>query len=101
MRSGGSSPQVRGRSARVIAFPARGWLIPAGAGQISAPHERNQRGRAHPRRCGADVGATNKLAKKLGSSPQVRGRFPDFEEGRYEIGLIPEGAGQIYSGRTW
>ena len=70
----GSSPQVRGRSARVIAFPARGWLIPAGAGQISAPHERNQRGRAHPRRCGADIGFSH--ACKL-------------------CGLIPAGAGQM------
>ena len=70
----GSSPQVRGRRAGGRDGAVGPGLIPAGAGQTAASGGCSCRGRAHPRRCGADL---------------VDGAF------RFgQFGLIPAGAGQ-------
>ena len=50
----GSSPRVRGRPGHGRALRHRLGLIPAGAGQTSAPRRSTAASTAHPRGCGAD-----------------------------------------------
>ena len=91
----GSSPQVRGRYLRKVR-PSISWrLIPAGAGQINQKREHQQKPRAHPRRCGADLTPNEKITEDKGSSPQVRGRCTSYHRRLGLIRLIPAGAGQI------
>ena len=91
----GSSPQVRGRLARDAESVATGGLIPAGAGQILCILTPQLRKWAHPRRCGADYVNDMLSLVEQGSSPQVRGRFPDRPRQSWRKRLIPAGAGQI------
>ena len=91
----GSSPQVRGRSTPMPRRAKVGRLIPAGAGQIIMVFPFVCAERAHPRRCGADPCNGFWVTSRIGSSPQVRGRFCWPWLKRPDFGLIPAGAGQI------
>ena len=58
---------------------------------------------AHPRRCGEHHTIIRNLDAAVGSSPQVRGTFPDLLIQVDKLGLIPAGAGNIFKqagGRT-
>ena len=92
----GSSPQVRGRSHRGAVSWGLGGLIPAGAGQIPRRGPNQFAVPAHPRRCGADLMTYRKTGVRMGSSPQVRGRWRSKDRAHTSCGLIPAGAGQIY-----
>ena len=91
----GSSPQVRGRSHRGAVSWGLGGLIPAGAGQIPRRGPNQFAVPAHPRRCGADLMTYRKTGVRMGSSPQVRGRWRSKDRAHTSCGLIPAGAGQI------
>ena len=52
---------------------------------------------AHPRRCEADIRDEFTLARRDGSSPQVRGRLHTVAQVVGGVGLIPAGAGQTRS----
>ena len=69
-------------------------LIPAGAGQTGGVADIPRVGRAHPRRCGADLLGLLCRFGRAGSSPQVRGRLRDLAQFVPLPGLIPAGAGQ-------
>ena len=91
----GSSPQVRGRL-RNRQHPHRHLrLIPAGAGQIASGERSIDPRKAHPRRCGADAGPLDGRGFTNGSSPQVRGRCYNLPAKQCSEGLIPAGAGQM------
>ena len=90
----GSSPQVRGRRQPGSEASPFSGLIPAGAGQTRTRHGERRRGRAHPRRCGADRTAPGRTPVPHGSSPQVRGRLHVERHVGARRGLIPAGAGQ-------
>ena len=92
-RSSGSSPRVRGSpQGDGTERPAHG-IIPAGAGLTLLSLLRPAHLWDHPRGCGAHQLLYSSAARRLGSSPRVRGsrscdrhRFP-------ERGIIPAGAG--------
>ena len=90
----GSSPQVRGRRARVVFDGVGEGLIPAGAGQTSGWCLEGLASTAHPRRCGADQNDGDMIVLYPGSSPQVRGRHEHHIRPVAPLGLIPAGAGQ-------
>ena len=91
----GSSPQVRGRWFDCVATGEKFGLIPAGAGQIGNYMTMHPKPRAHPRRCGADIGGYLLQQHEDGSSPQVRGRWGRILCLLACVGLIPAGAGQM------
>ena len=93
----GSSPQVRGRLAKRYPNIVHERLIPAGAGQMLSKRRFSWSDRAHPRRCGADRTSSWWTPSPTGSSPQVRGRSFLYSHLRFCAGLIPAGAGQIWS----
>ena len=70
-------------------------LIPAGAGQMDFSSFSTPSGKAHPRRCGADLRFPLLPIVGDGSSPQVRGRSWVVGSSDPRCGLIPAGAGQI------
>ena len=81
-------------------------LIPAGAGQTLCAIRLRSRGRAHPRRCGADRSPPRWRAVRGGSSPQVRGRLVHHRNRAGGRRLIPAGAGQtgghvLMAGHHW
>ena len=91
----GSSPQVRGTSARVgLITPGRG-IIPAGAGHLSELAGDRHRVRDHPRRCGALWSADAFSQDARGSSPQVRGTLVFARISVISVGIIPAGAGHL------
>ena len=90
----GSSPQVRGRPCHGVPSCSLIGLIPAGAGQTVRSQLHPRGGRAHPRRCGADLIMHSQLDCSPGSSPQVRGRLRSDADALTSNGLIPAGAGQ-------
>ena len=91
----GSSPQVRGRSMCSTTTRSRRGLIPAGAGQMARPPDASREGKAHPRRCGADLPLLH-LTCEFPAHPRRCGADGGINDrttgGR---GLIPAGAGQI------
>ena len=93
----GSSPQVRGRLFLDDLGQVCFRLIPAGAGQTRGRCLLARRGRAHPRRCGADDRVLAIARGERGSSPQVRGRRVACQQPVGAVGLIPAGAGQTFT----
>ena len=73
IRTGGSSPQVRGPLGSALDEHGHGRLIPAGAGTTRLKNRSKSKTRAHPRRCGDHETLTLDTSRQRGSSPQVRG----------------------------
>ena len=73
----GSSPRVRGKLARRLHPPRRGWLIPARAGKTDGGPAAGVGPGAHPRACGENPTRRGARGGRPGSSPRVRGKpFP-------------------------
>ena len=70
----GSSPRVRGKRPRRSRLRRRLGLIPACAGKTSLVTGAGDRGGAHPRVCGENLGEMFRSCSRLGSSPRVRGK---------------------------
>ena len=90
----GSSPQVRGKPARITPAKKLARLIPAGAGKTSSMVNIYTSLSAHPRRCGENftTDAWNNIVS--GSSPQVRGKLVISSPFSMRVRLIPAGAGK-------
>ena len=71
----GSSPHVRGASTAPRAHRCPAGIIPACAGSIEVPRDRQQHGRDHPRMCGEHLFCSRSIWSAMGSSPHVRGAF--------------------------
>ena len=93
----GSSPRVRGRFHQEDEVRRADGLIPAGAGQIASVFPMVASCAAHPRGCGADLWVMVRGLPSRGSSPRVRGRSTISVPGTSQLGLIPAGAGQMFS----
>ena len=95
----GSSPRVRGKQdLHVHATPCIG-LIPACAGKTSpAPSPAGEPG-AHPRVCGENDLFHELIVAGFGSSPRVRGKPMDHDQGHGDPRLIPACAGKTR--RRW
>ena len=96
--SAGSSPRVRGKRPCVGIGRRPRRIIPARAGQTMIVRIGLMTVSDHPRACGANMGMTEKLKDKYGSSPRVRGKH-----GRQALNIecrriIPARAGQTKSG---
>ena len=76
--SAGSSPRVRGKRPCVGIGRRPRRIIPARAGQTMIVRIGLMTVSDHPRACGANMGMTEKLKDKYGSSPRVRGKQSDF-----------------------
>ena len=70
---GGLPPQVRGEPKHPISAPIWAGLTPAGAGRTSRTRTPRPNHRAYPRRCGENMGRSNRTISTLGLPPQVRG----------------------------
>ena len=96
IRTGGSSPQVRGpplgRPFQNLLF----GLIPAGAGTTLGGGAGSSAYEAHPRRCGDHVLGGIPSFSAIGSSPQVRGPHALSRLERLVFRLIPAGAGTTH-----
>ena len=89
----GSSPRVRGSLQAGSLIRNVTGIIPAGAGLTPSSCIRGDKARDHPRGCGAHCGPERYSARRLGSSPRVRGsRLPILIYSR-RPGIIPAGAG--------
>ena len=72
-------------------------IIPAGAGHFKPQEWDYVFAGDHPRRCGALVIACRAQLAAPGSSPQVRGTLPPTSRDRSRLGIIPAGAGHLYT----
>ena len=90
----GSSPQVRGKPARITPAKKLARLIPAGAGKTSSMVNIYTSLSAHPRRCGENLRKLFLLRCATGSSPQVRGKHTVTLKRLRRARLIPAGAGK-------
>ena len=89
----GSSPHVRGARSRRGRRPDRRGIIPACAGSTRWSFQYSLFSRDHPRMCGEHARAYSIRAKRLGSSPHVRGALPHESTSFYVCGIIPACAG--------
>ena len=90
----GSSPRVRGKR-RIRRGLGRGVrLIPARAGKTSSRTRFPTAGRAHPRVCGENHGASSSEGVLQGSSPRVRGKPIRHRPPPARRRLIPACAGK-------
>ena len=90
----GSSPRVRGKRERSMACRLMVGLIPARAGKTFCFIGHRERGWAHPRACGENVGAPPGRPGSKGSSPRVRGKLIIGAVTSLGPGLIPARAGK-------
>ena len=93
----GSSPLARGIWKRCCLRPFTTWLIPAGAGHILGTTRRRPKIQAHPRWRGAYYCGLRWGEAIAGSSPLARGICNLLEPHQSFNGLIPAGAGHIWS----
>ena len=93
----GSSPRVRGKPERRSVDRGAGRLIPACAGKTSLTCITTGTAAAHPRVCGENETAKSKTARRVGSSPRVRGKRLVRLFALQHIGLIPACAGKTLS----
>ena len=92
--SAGSSPRVRGKRPCVGIGRRPRRIIPARAGQTMIVRIGLMTVSDHPRACGANMGMTEKLKDKYGSSPRVRGKRTDTAHHATDRRIIPARAGQ-------
>ena len=92
--SAGSSPRVRGKRPCVGIGRRPRRIIPARAGQTMIVRIGLMTVSDHPRACGANMGMTEKLKDKYGSSPRVRGKLWFAIWLVLQIRIIPARAGQ-------
>ena len=95
MASSGSSPQVRGTSARSTLTVRQSGIIPAGAGHFRGASRRAVARWDHPRRCGALFARRRLGGGCAGSSPQVRGTYNENTYPAVSTRIIPAGAGHF------
>ena len=93
-RRKGSSPRVRGEVGDGVALHIGNGIIPAGAGRSCSTTTSSRCGRDHPRGCGEKTNARWIPARRMGSSPRVRGEAGKGSGGRPVGGIIPAGAGR-------
>ena len=92
--SAGSSPRVRGKRPCVGIGRRPRRIIPARAGQTMIVRIGLMTVSDHPRACGANMGMTEKLKDKYGSSPRVRGKRGGVYSLSWRLRIIPARAGQ-------
>ena len=90
----GSSPRVRGKPDRLLAYRDHRRLIPARAGKTLHLTHSAPAPLAHPRACGENPVQQGALGILAGSSPRVRGKLLDVEDDAVRPGLIPARAGK-------
>ncbi|RYP99500.1 hypothetical protein PG22506_1227 [Bifidobacterium pseudolongum subsp. globosum] len=98
LSNGGSSPRMRGKQRRLLLPGAVVRIIPAHAGQTSAPTRHFPTCSDHPRACGANPWLEGTLAQVGGSSPRMRGKQAQAHELPRSGRIIPAHAGQT---RAW
>ena len=89
----GSSPRVRGTPAGEHLHVMGRGIIPACAGNTCARAHLAFSSRDHPRVCGEHAGSASRAARRLGSSPRVRGTRSAARHNPYGRGIIPACAG--------
>ena len=89
----GSSPHVRGTRHFGQVDALLPGIIPACAGNTSAPCRARPSARDHPRMCGEHRGEAPPRGVDLGSSPQVRGTPSGTLPTAHGTGIIPACAG--------
>ena len=97
VRSGGSSPHVRGALAPCRAVAAELGIIPACAGSTVIVSTRSRASRDHPRMCGEHTEAQWAKEYEQGSSPHVRGALTPIAPAKASSGIIPACAGSTDS----
>ena len=85
---------MRGKRWMTSPPPGLRGITPAGAGKTSRRYARRRNARDHPRRCGENTATLNEQTGTPGSPPQVRGKPPYANAGKYTIGITPAGAGK-------
>ena len=90
----GSSPRVRGKLASGMSAKWNIGLIPACAGKTPWPGFHPFVDGAHPRVCGENLDRDRLNARRLGSSPRVRGKRRLIIGGLITSRLIPACAGK-------
>ena len=90
----GSSPRVRGKVAQWLLAGAAAGIIPAGAGKRVVCLPASIASGDHPRGCGEKTNARWIPARRMGSSPRVRGKVVGRYFGCKKSGIIPAGAGK-------
>ena len=92
----GSSPQARGTRVHVRRRHGGDRLIPAGAGNTTAPRMWTRQQTAHPRRRGEHPSNSSQDRPSNGSSPQARGTREARGVSHAPHRLIPAGAGNTH-----
>ena len=92
----GSSPRMRGTPASRSLSPRPNGIIPAYAGNTSAPRGAVERIGDHPRVCGEHTEGTSKTANWQGSSPRMRGTRTPASRESVQNGIIPTYAGNTH-----
>ncbi len=90
----GSSPLVRGKLKKLAESAATSGLIPAGAGKTVKEMPGKIKETAHPRWCGENSHEPTAPQGQKGSSPLVRGKLFQKDLTKWQMGLIPAGAGK-------
>ncbi len=90
----GSSPRMRGKHVANKPLEIQFRIIPAHAGQTTAPWALELPTADHPRACGANLLIAADWADGHGSSPRMRGKHFMDDEDRHKIRIIPAHAGQ-------
>ena len=102
LRSGGSSPRMRGTRERQHAARAPLRFIPAHAGNTSTPSWRPSWAAVHPRACGEHHAFVPPVLMINGSSPRMRGTRPRAARSAGAGRFIPAHAGNTgCPGRRW
>ena len=89
----GSSPLARGTPPAPVCRRARGRIIPARAGNTSAPRPSRICGSDHPRSRGEHMQSKCNANRMLGSSPLARGTLDRRHVGEVFARIIPARAG--------
>ena len=90
----GSSPRMRGKQRAPRSADPHMRIIPAHAGQTTAPHCSAMRTQDHPRACGANFSGADSSLIERGSSPRMRGKPGGEPIGAECRRIIPAHAGQ-------
>ncbi|PAU67572.1 hypothetical protein B1400_1640 [Bifidobacterium italicum] len=85
----GSSPRLRGAPFRHPARHTQGGIIPALAGSTASRTMNRTRRWDHPRACGEHRAPKHPRARRLGSSPRLRGAHHPHQQLRGPSGIIP------------
>ena len=96
----GSSPRMRGTPASRSLSPRPNGIIPAYAGNTSAPRGAVERIGDHPRVCGEHVPSAAMGMIGSGSSPRMRGTHGRHIQNRKLAGIIPAYAGNTHASVT-